>query len=168
MAGDRLVYTDMDFTHDESAIRWTDRNEDGGSLRNKIDTMVWKRARDVFGHHTLFGTDGITPADIGQGSIGNCWFMSASAAIAEVPGRMERIFLNTENYLNFAGIYAVNFWTLGVPHTVIVDDYLPLKEKNGSYETLFAKVSPDGAIWGPILEKAFAKYHGNYQHIIGG
>ena len=58
------------------------------------------------------------------------------------------------------GIYAVNFYTLGVPHTVIVDDYLPLKKSND--KTIYAKVAADGAIWGPILEKAFAKHHGNY------
>lgn len=26
----------------------------------------------------------------------------------------------------------------------------------------------DSAVWAPIMEKAFAKYHGNYGHIIGG
>ena len=26
----------------------------------------------------------------------------------------------------------------------------------------------DGSLWGPILEKAFAKYHGNYLHTVGG
>jgi hypothetical protein len=61
----------------------------------------------------------------------------------------------------------VNFYTLGVPHTVIIDDYLPLK-KGSDNGTLYAKVGDDGAIWGPILEKAFAKLHGNYNHITGG
>jgi len=23
-------------------------------------------------------------------------------------------------------------------------------------------------MWGPLLEKAFAKYHGNYSHTVGG
>ena len=50
--------------------------------------------------------------------------MSAAAALAEEKGRLESIFLNTE--VNANGVYAVNFYTLGVPHTVIVDDYLPL------------------------------------------
>ena len=37
-----------------------------------------------------------------------------------------------------------------------------------SWSTLFAHVSTDGSLWGPILEKAFAKCHGNYEHIVGG
>jgi len=39
---------------------------------------------------------------------------------------MEKIFLNKTKDLNPQGVYGVNFWTLGIPHTVIVDDYLPL------------------------------------------
>ena len=88
---------------------------------------------------SLFGTDGITPNDIMQGALGDCWFMSAASALAEVPGRMEKVFLNSDNKLNKAGIYAMNFYTLGVPHTVIIDDYLPLMphkpKKNDTYAT---------------------------------
>lgn len=92
--------------------------------------------------------------------------MSAAAAIAEFPNKLEKIFLNTDNALNKQGIYALNFFMLGVPHTVIIDDYLPLKKATG--KTLFAHPSKSGAIWMAILEKAFAKYHGNYAHIVGG
>jgi hypothetical protein len=66
------------------------------------------------------------------------------------------------------GIYAVNFWTLGVPHTVIVDDLIPMQNHYGTYYSVFAKVGLDDAVWAPVLEKAFAKYHGNYNHIVGG
>ena len=70
------------------------------------------------------------------------------------------------NEISSIGIYAVNFYTLGVPHTVIVDDYLPLDKDDSG--TIYAKVGADGAIWGPILEKAFAKLHGSYNHITSG
>ncbi len=53
--------------------------------------------------------------------------------------------------------------------TVMVDDYLPLtKQEDGSYKTVYAHISSDGSLWGPILEKVFAKRYGNYQHIISG
>ena len=42
---------------------------------------------------------------------------------------------------------------------------MPLRE-NGS--SVFAKVSKDGALWGPLIEKAFAKLHGNYEAIENG
>ena len=31
-----------------------------------------------------------------------------------------------------------------------------------------AGIGTDGSLWGPILEKAFAKYHGNYSHTESG
>ena len=66
--------------------------------------------------------------DIRQGVIGNCWFMAAASALAEKPGRLEKIFLNTSDRLNPYGIYGINFYSLGVPHTVIIDDFLPLQK----------------------------------------
>ena len=62
----------------------------------------------------------------------------------------------------------MNFWALGVPSTIFIDDYLPLRKigKDGAaYQTFFAKSPNDGAMWPLLLEKAFAKYHGNYLHI---
>ena len=82
---------------------------------------------------------------------------------------MESVFLNNENKISEKGIYGVNFYTLGVKHTVIVDDYLLVKSDGaGGWKTHGSKVGLDGSLWGAILEKAFAKYTGNYEHTIGG
>ena len=87
---------------------------------------------------------------------------------------MESLFLNNSPELNAAGAYAVNFYSLGVPHTVVVDDYLPTQKVLDDQTwkmvpgTIFTKISEDGALWPSILEKAFAKFHGNYKHIVGG
>ena len=32
----------------------------------------------------------------------------------------------------------------------------------------FVRPGPDKAIWGPLIEKAFAKFHGSYESIVGG
>ena len=95
--------------------------------------------------------------------------MSSIVALAETPGRIEKLFLNQGNQLSPNGIYAVNFYSLGLPHTVIIDDWLPLTNAiTGKPTTMFANVGEDGSLWAPLLEKAFAKYHGNYSHIQGG
>ena len=52
--------------------------------------------------------------------------MVAASALAEKPKRLEKIFLNVNGETNKNGIYGVNLYALGVPHTIIVDDYLPL------------------------------------------
>ena len=59
----------------------------------------------------------------------------------------------------------MRFYLLGVPHDVVIDDYLPLRDNDS---TMFARPGHDGSIWTAILEKAFAKLHGNYAHIAGG
>ena len=62
---------------------------------------TWKRASKIAGEHTLFGNNNaVSPLDIRQGGLGNCWFLSAASALAEVPGRLENIFLNNDNELN--------------------------------------------------------------------
>ena len=82
---------------------------------------------------------------------------------------MEKVFLNIDNTMSANGIYGVNLFTLGVPHTIIVDDFIPVKsDGQGGFNTHASKVGEDGSLWGAILEKAFAKYHGNYHHSIGG
>ena len=130
--GGSAKYTDTDFKHDWSSFAWKDAGEKFDEVEEA--EVTWKRASVAFPKKTLFGTNGITPNDIRQGAIGNCWFMSAAAALAEEKGRMESVFLNSE--VNANGIYGVNLYTLGVPHTVIVDDYLPLMDKgDGTFAT---------------------------------
>ena len=69
---------------------------------------TFRRAKDVFTSekgYSLFGKNGITPQDMRQGAIGNCWFISAASALSEKAGRLEKVFLNEEISAN--GIYAV-------------------------------------------------------------
>jgi len=54
--------------------------------------------------------------------------MAAASALAEKPNRLERIFLNKNGSIDPIGIYGVNIYTLGVPHTIVVDDFLPLQQ----------------------------------------
>ena len=158
-------YSDRDFTPDATSMDWVDMKEDE---LVKYHNTKWQRAQDIFPGKSLFG-GGITPDDINQGGLGDCWFLAAISGIAEKPGRMETAFLNKENYLNEAGIYAFNFYSLGVPHTVVIDDYLPVRQlSNGHYKTLFAEIGDDNSLWGAMIEKAFAKYWGNYGHIVSG
>lgn len=66
---------------------------------------------------------------------------------------------------NNAGVYAVTLYPIGIPQTVVVDDQLPFGSDG---KLLFGNTGTDGGLWGPILEKAFAKLSGNYEYISGG
>lgn len=112
----------------------------------------------------------MTVHDIRQGALGNCWFISAASALAEVPSRLENIFINEDdaatNGISENGIYALRFYALMEPIVVTIDDRAPFRENKEM--TLYAKVGEDHSVWAPLLEKAFAKFHGTYEAIIGG
>merc|ERR1719232_2547306 len=78
---------------------------------------------------SLFGTNGVSPNDIVQGWLGNHWLLSAAGAMAEVPGRVENIFINHEDNatrgISKNGIYALNLYALMMPIVVTIDDRLP-------------------------------------------
>lgn len=71
----------------------------------------------------IFESDNFTPADILQGQLGNCYFLSAIAGIAEKPNRIKKMFPNTD--INPNGIYMAKMLFRGVYQEVIVDDYFP-------------------------------------------
>ena len=161
------TYDDLSFPTDD-AIYWEDDGEEertGGPAQiHKGGQINWTRvSSSLMDEHTLFGEQ-LTPDDILQGQIGNCWWMAALSALAEYPGRVENLFLNRQ--LSEAGVYGVNLYALNVPVTIQVDDWLPLRS-NGS-DAIFAKIPEDGSLWGPIIEKAFAKFHGNYARLEQG
>ena len=68
----------------------------------------------------------MSPGDIKQGNIGNCWFLAGAAAIAEKPERLKRVFVNKN--LNKEGIYALNMFALGVPISITVDDFVHMTD----------------------------------------
>lgn len=135
-----------------------------------VSYIDWKRISggdSDFDGKTFFGPNGISsvnPQDINQGYIGNCWIMASVSAMAEIPGRIDSFFVTNE--LSDNGIYAVQMYTLGVPFTQIVDDYLPMN--NNGDTPIFANFGKDDSLWGAITEKAFAKRYGNYEHTVGG
>ena len=98
--------------------------------------------------------------------------MGAATIVAQLPERIETVFLNATNELSPNGFYAVKLQALGVPHTVVIDDYLPLvhNEAKNTWQTEFTTISEDPSkspLWPVMLEKALAKYYGNYSHLTG-
>mmetsp|Transcript_28873 Transcript_28873/g.27773 ORF Transcript_28873/g.27773 Transcript_28873/m.27773 type:complete len:173 (-) Transcript_28873:426-944(-) len=113
---------------------------------------------------SLFGPNSLTPDNILQGSLGNCYFVSALCTIcSESPNRLRQIFLNTT--VNKSGLYGVRLCINGQFQNVFVDDFIPVDKTTGL--PVFSRTK-DGTLWLSILEKAWAKIHGNYERTING
>lgn len=104
--------------------------------------------------------------DVVQGSLGDCWMLAAMAILSQNEDMLHRVappqsFDPDEGY---DGKFTFTFWQYGKWKTVIIDDRLPTR--NG--RLIFTQSSTKNEFWTALLEKAYAKMHGNYKALEGG
>jgi calpain-15 len=161
-------FLDFDFLPLESSIF---SNENSVLAHNNPEKLVrlknieWKRASDFMKADSIeVFQAGIEPADIIQGCLGDCWFLSALAALAEHPKLIHDIFPPCSKTYQQAGVYNVRFCKNGLWQTIRLDDYFPCFPGGGP---IFSKSNGD-ELWVLLAEKAFAKIHGTYLAIQSG
>ena len=122
----------------------------------------WRRPSEFFkGEYKVF-LDSIEPNDIKQGLLGDCWLMCALASLAERPQLVKRLFVTTQ--VTPYGIYRIRLCKNGEWQTVSVDDYFPC----APFDTPIFSRSHGNELWVLLVEKAYAKLHGNYLLLKGG
>lgn len=105
---------------------------------------------------SLFGTNNVpSPNDVLQGMCGDCWFLSTLSSIARNdPGLIEQDIVSLGN-----NEYKVGFGNASSPTWVTIDGTLPeFQTKSGNWALAFAEEPSDGALWAPLMEKAFCYY----------
>lgn len=122
----------------------------------------FKRISDVKKDIKVF--DQINVDDIHQGDLGNCYFMSGVAALAEFPKRVESCFVTRE--ANEEGKYIVRLFDDGVWKDVPLDDNFPWDGKKFNFS--HSKGHKENEIWVHLLEKGWAKICGSYAKSIAG
>lgn len=130
------------------------------------DQVFWQRADQIFlkQKFSVFQED-IIPNDIQQGMLGDCYFLSALAALAERPNLIKFLFETKET--NFSGCYCVRLCIDGKWEKIIIDDFFPVVKKENSWSFIFSR-SNGPELWVLLLEKAYAKVYGSYQKIENG
>jgi hypothetical protein len=106
---------------------------------------------------TLF-LDGISPDDVRQWQIGDCYLLASLAALASTPqgrARLENMIVENRDEAGHVLSYTVNLH----PRPVRVDTSVPAGALG---------VAKNGQIWPAIIEKAYAKAKDSYANIHGG
>jgi hypothetical protein len=144
-------YTDNDFTEAEYGIEYKRWSSVPGYENN-----------DIFDDGTVHFTEA------NQGGLGNCYFISSMATVAEWPNYITDMFVSGTSD-NQAGIYGIKFYIRGKPWVVSIDDKLAFNNYYNSYQLRGVNVGEDSSsMWAPILEKAWAKVKGSFEASNGG
>ena len=115
----------------------------------------------------------VDPADIYQGTVGDCWLLSGISALAEFDGAVKKLFRKTtkldQRPLDSPNQYIITLWDLATWKEVdiVIDERLPVMA-NGSGQLLASRPSEDGELWVCYLEKALAAHCGGWDKITGG
>ncbi|KAG8737855.1 hypothetical protein FRC10_007587 [Ceratobasidium sp. 414] len=147
------------------------------------------RVTEIFDDPKFF-VDGIQAGDISQGSLGDCWLLSALATMTTMPQLIEKICVARDEKV---GVYGFIFYRDSGWQEVIIDDYLFTKvpkwesitgreqmlyhgnkdnynasARKGSKTLCFASCGDDEETWVPLIEKAYAKMMGDFSAVSGG
>ena len=114
----------------------------------------------------------VDPSDVNQGSVGDCWLLSAISALAEFDGAVSTLFRKTPNLQSMPheqpNKYTITLWDLATwkEVDVVVDERLASKATGDGL--LGCAPSIDGELWVCYLEKAVAIHCGGWDEIDGG
>ncbi|XP_068009811.1 calpain-13 isoform X3 [Melanerpes formicivorus] len=126
--------------------------------------IQWKRPTDLQRNPHLV-VDGVSRFDIMQGEIGDCWMLAALGSLTLQKKFLENVLPRDQGFQDqYAGIFHFRFWQCGAWVDVVIDDRLPLLD--GSFLSVHPRTSNE--FWPALLEKAYAKLRGSYQHLHGG
>ena len=135
------------------------------ALSQKDGRYSWAKlseVRDTSKLNVLRDTKNIKD-DVVQGELGDCYFLSSLASLAENPDNIKNIIKNSK--IN-DGSFEANIYIHGEPVKITVDDYFPVANAS---KVAFAGINENsGNIWPMILEKVWAKCNKSYEDIIPG
>eukprot|EP00928_Gymnodinium_smaydae_P015860 TRINITY_DN1589_c0_g3_i1.p1 TRINITY_DN1589_c0_g3~~TRINITY_DN1589_c0_g3_i1.p1 ORF type:complete len:684 (+),score=87.40 TRINITY_DN1589_c0_g3_i1:214-2052(+) len=160
LEGAGLFQDSSHFPHDDTSL---------GKLGLK-EAVKWIPAR-YLGHSdsSMKVFDHVSPTDLLQGKLGDCWLIAAMSCFAEYPNRVKELFQEVDQQ---KGTYKIKLYDSKQSswQEIELDEFIPSEEMHW-WDTvgkpLFARPNGD-EMWALLLEKAFAKMMGTYAALQGG
>lgn len=127
-----------------------------------LSNLEWKRPHDLSNGAPYFILEDVSRFDIQQGMAGDCWFLAALGSLTQNPQHLQNILMKQSFSHQYAGIFRFRFWQCGQWVEVVVDDRLPILDR----QYLFVNTRRDNQeFWPCLLEKAYAKLRGSYHNL---
>ncbi|VUC25931.1 unnamed protein product [Clonostachys rosea] len=157
--------------------------EDGKSRPGGVHRVPW-----IY-ENPRFNVDGFSGSDIVQGGLGDCWWLAGLGTIAHRKDLMDKVCVARNEE---CGVYGFVFFRDGEWVPTVIDDNLYLSSvdwtkagtgtdatgdrarawrknrQTGSGALYMASCKDENETWLPLLEKAYAKAHGDYEALEGG
>lgn len=148
---------------EETGEPWTDPNfpHDDTVTKGLKGTFRWFRASQIFNNRQKL-YESFSGNDIELGLLEDKYLLSSISALAEYPGRVQRVFRQEE--VSEVGCYVVALYVCGKRVDVVVDDYFPVDAEN----RLVFTGSKYLELWVMLVEKAWAKVHGGFESVQRG
>lgn len=167
LQSNKLQFVDHEYLPNSKSIA-----ENPKDVLNRYECIVhWRRAKFIILNADECNNlravpfvfyQGILPQDVKQGKLNDSWLLSGISIIAENEKLIKRIILTKE--ANDFGVYKLKLCKMGQWKTIIIDDFFPCFPLG---EPIFSR-NNEKEIWVLLIEKAFAKLHGNYHCLENG
>uniref|UniRef100_A0A0G4HLT5 Calpain catalytic domain-containing protein n=1 Tax=Chromera velia CCMP2878 TaxID=1169474 RepID=A0A0G4HLT5_9ALVE len=155
------LWVDPDFPHSKESL-------------GAGDNGVWVPVMELMDDAPLF--DQIDPCDMLQGSIGDCWLITAISSAAEYPQQIRKLFGISE--IPDDGKVPIRLWNRERKKwvSVTIDSFIPCwgsktdqwwRKSGAGARPMYVKPKRSEC-WMMLLEKAFAKMAGGYATLDGG